>query len=471
MISIQNIASFQNCLNSLHEFFFQDSVKDELMEIIEDICSDMPLISDEPEIQWIEYIKDNKIIPSKGIGTLDYYLEKNPQLSSEEHYLITALKNNVTAIFEVIDKTKNSFKLYSLFNEKTYNVLITGKMLDYKNIFKNMFVYATIINIENNYYLMDIISSLPTNQQSAALVTAHMFLVKDNYKIYQDNEEKLAEINYFINKIYAKFNEIFHTNLIVTTEESSNELITLFLQYVKTDEPALIEKINDFITPPAKLGFYGDEDDDDEYDDEGDHYICGDHCGCDECADDEDKCDDNLEFTDNLSNSDNDNNEDDACADVCIYVDPDSGLYEIKYFETFREIFRNTDYKSITGYKECIKYTFERSVLPPALILNLYQETSDKEKFLNIIKEALEIVEPLNLEDILKIYWKEYFTTKVISTRIFPLFSKTSLDATLALMSLLEKQLREEAFDTLAVGRNDPCPCGSGKKYKKCCLS
>jgi uncharacterized protein YecA (UPF0149 family) len=23
--------------------------------------------------------------------------------------------------------------------------------------------------------------------------------------------------------------------------------------------------------------------------------------------------------------------------------------------------------------------------------------------------------------------------------------------------------------DTVKVGRNDPCPCGSGKKYKKCC--
>jgi hypothetical protein len=22
---------------------------------------------------------------------------------------------------------------------------------------------------------------------------------------------------------------------------------------------------------------------------------------------------------------------------------------------------------------------------------------------------------------------------------------------------------------TAAVGRNDPCPCGSGKKYKRCC--
>jgi uncharacterized protein YecA (UPF0149 family) len=22
---------------------------------------------------------------------------------------------------------------------------------------------------------------------------------------------------------------------------------------------------------------------------------------------------------------------------------------------------------------------------------------------------------------------------------------------------------------TAKIGRNDPCPCGSGKKYKKCC--
>ncbi|MED4986482.1 SEC-C metal-binding domain-containing protein, partial [Geobacillus stearothermophilus] len=23
----------------------------------------------------------------------------------------------------------------------------------------------------------------------------------------------------------------------------------------------------------------------------------------------------------------------------------------------------------------------------------------------------------------------------------------------------------------MAIGRNDPCPCGSGKKYKKCCMN
>jgi len=29
------------------------------------------------------------------------------------------------------------------------------------------------------------------------------------------------------------------------------------------------------------------------------------------------------------------------------------------------------------------------------------------------------------------------------------------------------KQLRR---DPARVGRNEPCPCGSGKKFKKCCL-
>ena len=34
------------------------------------------------------------------------------------------------------------------------------------------------------------------------------------------------------------------------------------------------------------------------------------------------------------------------------------------------------------------------------------------------------------------------------------------------------KPLPDKAFEMNEekVGRNDPCPCGSGKKYKKCCL-
>jgi len=41
-------------------------------------------------------------------------------------------------------------------------------------------------------------------------------------------------------------------------------------------------------------------------------------------------------------------------------------------------------------------------------------------------------------------------------------------------VSDVHKLLAPEQFiarQPLAVGRNAPCPCGSGRKYKKCCLS
>jgi preprotein translocase subunit SecA len=31
------------------------------------------------------------------------------------------------------------------------------------------------------------------------------------------------------------------------------------------------------------------------------------------------------------------------------------------------------------------------------------------------------------------------------------------------------EKVRQIKLETPKVGRNDPCPCGSGKKYKKCC--
>jgi uncharacterized protein len=37
---------------------------------------------------------------------------------------------------------------------------------------------------------------------------------------------------------------------------------------------------------------------------------------------------------------------------------------------------------------------------------------------------------------------------------------------------LLMEQLRAEKTGALPkAGRNDPCPCGSGRKFKKCCLT
>jgi uncharacterized protein YecA (UPF0149 family) len=38
-------------------------------------------------------------------------------------------------------------------------------------------------------------------------------------------------------------------------------------------------------------------------------------------------------------------------------------------------------------------------------------------------------------------------------------------------MGALELDEREERRHWRAASRNDPCPCGSGRKYKHCCLA
>ena len=43
--------------------------------------------------------------------------------------------------------------------------------------------------------------------------------------------------------------------------------------------------------------------------------------------------------------------------------------------------------------------------------------------------------------------------------------AQAAMDAALAAASRAQPVVR----DAPKVGRNDPCPCGSGKKYKKCC--
>ena len=36
---------------------------------------------------------------------------------------------------------------------------------------------------------------------------------------------------------------------------------------------------------------------------------------------------------------------------------------------------------------------------------------------------------------------------------------------------IFEEPIRFPLNKKIKVGRNEPCPCGSGKKYKKCCLN
>lgn len=50
-------------------------------------------------------------------------------------------------------------------------------------------------------------------------------------------------------------------------------------------------------------------------------------------------------------------------------------------------------------------------------------------------------------------------------------FSRTAVDTPLHFSVRLPRSSGERTNRMAKIGRNDPCHCGSGKKYKRCCLA
>ena len=81
---------------------------------------------------------------------------------------------------------------------------------------------------------------------------------------------------------------------------------------------------------------------------------------------------------------------------------------------------------------------------------------------MEIINKTLD--KKYTLEELLKEYKSEYLKNRLYSSATVLYCSKAFSDV----FDVISTP-KEEPKTTQKVGRNDPCPCGSGKKYKNCC--
>ena len=137
--------------------------------------------------------------------------------------------------------------------------------------------------------------------------------------------------------------------------------------------------------------------------------------------------------------------------DVGIIYDKELGLYAIPFYGTFNKIFEVKDYTKILNYDACIKYFLENDKYSA----NLIRMVADKHKnFMEIVNSVL--AKNYTLDELLKKYKRRYVDNRS------KVFSNT--------LGIIEDNENKPEIDTSKkIGRNDPCPCGSGKKYKKCC--
>jgi uncharacterized protein YchJ len=62
------------------------------------------------------------------------------------------------------------------------------------------------------------------------------------------------------------------------------------------------------------------------------------------------------------------------------------------------------------------------------------------------------------------------FTRTLISPAEFEKLQRENPEAAAQFKPVNRSQISIDQIRGMKIGRNEPCACGSGKKYKKCCL-
>lgn len=358
------------------------------------------------------------------------YLEKKKGLGMEEKEVCVSLLNSIHSVFEIKRVLKNGFSLYSVINEKTYDAVSLVKMTAFRGVGVGQYVVARITKYKDEVCLLEISGILPSTRREDALRYSVAKLVENPELAYQDNPEKQAELEAEIESLYQKFVEFFNSDEVVTTSKFADDVIGAYNEFAELGERI---DIKDKIQEPDVYKYFSVS----EF---------------------------NNSYNDFLENSLGGFSSHEEVYDVGVIYDRELGLYAVPFYKTFSKIFEVDDYKTIEGYDTCVKYFLENDKLPANLIRRVAAKNA------NFMERVNEIMKSgFTLEGLLQQYKPQYLEKKIFSPTSV-LYKSKAFSNTLGIIEE-EEEMPEvpEGVDFSNVGRNDLCPCGSGKKFKKCC--
>ena len=146
--------------------------------------------------------------------------------------------------------------------------------------------------------------------------------------------------------------------------------------------------------------------------------------------------------------------------DVAVIFDKEKGLYAIPFYETFTRIFK--DASSVEGAKECIEYFLKNDAVPDSILKRVEKENKN---FMQVINEFLGT--KMSFDELVEKYKSEYLKNTLYSSATVLYCSKAFAEVFDVISTPKQEPV---AAVSQKIGRNEPCPCGSGKKYKNCCM-
>ena len=361
---------------------------------------------------FLPYVFERRI---SGKSILEMYTEEKGAKD-----IIEKLNDAQSSIFEIKKILKNGFELYNLVNEKTYKVLSLTKMTNFRGIYAGQFIAGRIFELDGEYYIIEISSVLSHSQKEEAYRYAVMKLVHTPRLLYMDNPEKEEEIKSTIAEMYKKFIKTFDKDIILTTNKHADDIIGAFNEGEDVD---LSDKGCDI----SEYKFFHVKELDNNY----------------------------SNFLENSMGGFSSHNE---TYDVAVIFDKENGLYAIPFYETFCKIFENKD--SVENTKGCVEYFLTNDSIPDTI---LERVSTQYPNFMETVNEVMRT--NYTFEELIKNYKSEYLNNKLYSSATI-LFCSNAFSQ---IFDYISEPKPQAPVVTEKVGRNDPCPCGSGKKFKNCC--
>ncbi len=421
MLILEDLKEINDVIKNLAEFIQNDeTVKPDFEEYVKTIGqSGMNFQS-----ACFNYIFERNL-NRKSILTL--FLENSKKLPASTKKIVKALMQSISSIFEIKRVLQNGFDLNNIINEKTYSVVSLVKMTTFRGLGAGQYVVARIFKFEGAYYLLEISGVLPSSRRDDALRYSVAKIIQNPELVYLDNPEKQKEIEQDIKDIYGKFIEFFGKDEVVTTNKFADDLIGAFNDFAEGGERV---DYSDKIQTLDNYRFF-------------------------------DVSEFNNSYENFLENSLGGFSSHKEIYDVGIIFDKELGLYAVPFFETFNRVIDNPE--SIENAKACVEFFLENDKFSA----NIIKRVADRhDNFMDTVNKLLGT--DYTLEELLEHYKSRYLENKIFSSTTV-LYKSKAFSKTLGIIEEDIEKPSLEGIDLSKIGRNDPCPCGSGKKFKKCC--
>lgn len=364
-------------------------------------------------------------LDNKSILTL--FLENTKKLPASSKKIVKALMKSISSIYEVKKVLQNGFELNNIINEKTYKAVSLVKMTSFRGIGVGQYVVARIFEFEGAHYLLEISGVLPSSRRDDALRYSVAKIIENPELVYLDNPEKQKEIEKEIKSISKKFVDFFGTDEVVTTNRFADDLIGAFNDFAEGGEKV---DITDKIQTLDEYKFFNVSEFNNSYEN----------------------------FLENSLGGFSSHKE---VYDVGIIFDKELGLYAVPFFETFNKIIKNPE--KVENAKPCVEFFLNNDKFSANIIKRIAER---HENFMDVINNLLET--NYTLDELLEHYKSRYLENKIFSSTTV-LYKSKAFSKTLGIIEEDIERPTLEGIDLSKIGRNDPCPCGSGKKFKKCC--